>query len=268
MSDTGRPVVFVHGLWVHTHAWQPWMDLFASAGYTPHNPGWPGDADTAELARQDPQHTAGTGIDAVTAHYVEYISALPATPVLVGHSFGGLIAQKLLGLGHGVAGVVFSPANYRGVLPLPLEQLKNGRPVLGNPLNLNRSVALTKDQYHRGFASEVSREESDELWDRTMIPSPGKPLFEAAAANLNPWTAASVRFPADRGPLLIVAADRDRTVPASVSRYQHKLQSRKVPQAVTEFRTLTGRGHSFVLDHGWEEAAELARDWLDGQQLG
>jgi non-heme chloroperoxidase len=262
----GTPVVFVHGLWVHSSAWQPWMDTFAAAGYAPTNPGWPGDAPTAAESRVNPERVAGKGIAEITAHYAEIIKGLPELPVLIGHSFGGLLAQKLLGMGLGAACVALSPANFRGVLPLPLAQLKSALPVLGNPLNLNRAKLLTKDQYHASFASEVSRAEADELWEKSMILSPAKPLFEAAMANLNPRTVASVDVKAQRGPLLIVGATKDRTVPEKVSKAAYGIY-RKKSTSVNDWYTFPGRGHSFVLDHGWQDVAEHSLEWLGKQGL-
>jgi pimeloyl-ACP methyl ester carboxylesterase len=260
----GSPVVFVHGLWVHATAWQPWMDVFAAAGYAPVNPGWPGDAPTAAASRQGPERVAGTGIAQITAHYAELIKGLPELPILVGHSFGGLLVQKLFGMGLGTACVALSPANFRGVLPLPPAQLKSAFPVLGNPFNRGKAVALTKDQYHASFASEVPREESDALWEASMILSPAKPLFEGATANVNPRTAASVNLTAQRGPLLIVGAGKDRTVPESVSRYQYGLYQKK-SASVNDWHTFPDRGHSFVLDHGWHDVAEYSLEWLGKQ---
>ena len=183
MADTGTPVVFIHGLWLHATSWTPWIDHFRAAGYAPVAPGWPNEPGTVEEAREHPEAVADIGIDDATDHYASIIAGLDAPPVIVGHSFGGLITEKLLGQGIGRAGVAIDPAQIKGVLPLPLAQLRAGLPALGNPANLHRSVSLTEKEFRFGFGNALSDEESAELFRRWTIPSPARPLFQAAAAN-------------------------------------------------------------------------------------
>ncbi|MCY1018736.1 alpha/beta hydrolase [Pyxidicoccus sp. MSG2] len=266
MAATRPTVVFVHGLWMHADSWKPWMELFRAVGYEPLNPGWPGEPGTAAEARAHPERVANRGIAEVTEHYAQVIRSLGTKPIVIGHSFGGLIVQKLLGMGLAAGSVAIDPAQMRGVLPLPLVQLRNALPVLGNPLNYKRAVALTPDQFHRGFASTVSREESDALHAKHMIPSPARPLFEAALANLNPGTAARVDVNnPSRGPLLIIGGGRDDTVPEVISRAAHKLY-RNAP-TVNDYKVFPDRGHSLVIDHGWKEVAETALEWLSNHGL-
>ena len=162
--------MFIHGLWLHATSWQPWMELFGDAGYTPLAPGWPGDPDTVEAARAHPDALADHGIDEVVAHYAGIISELPSPPILVGHSFGGMIAQKLLGQDLAVAAVAVDAAQIKGVLPLPLSALRATLPVFKNPANKHRSVSLTADQFRYAFGNAIPREESA----RWTIPAPGK----------------------------------------------------------------------------------------------
>lgn len=256
----GTPVVFIHGLWVAKTAWQPWIDKFAAAGHEAVAPGWPGEAETAAETRADPAAQAGVGLDDVVAEFSRAARTFDAPPVLVGHSFGGLIAQKLLGQGIGSGAVAISPAPMKGVLGLPLAQLRSSFPVLGNPLNRPKAKGLTKSQYKYAFGNLLSDEESGELYDRTAIPSPAKPLFEAAVANFSPRSPATVEVEnAHRGPLLIVAATSDHTVPASSSRASFKRYHNST--AVTEIVEFE-RGHSLTLDHGWEELADHVLGWL------
>jgi pimeloyl-ACP methyl ester carboxylesterase len=265
MAATRTTVVFIHGLWMHADSWKPWMELFRSAGYETLNPGWPGESSSLEETRAHPERAANRSIDEVTEHYARLIRSLDAKPILIGHSFGGLITQKLLGMGLGVGAVAIDPAQMRGVLSLPLVQLRSALPVLGNPANYKRAVALTPEQFHWGFANTVSREESDTLHAKYMIPSPGRPLFEAALANLNPRTAARVDLYASRGPLLIIGGGRDRTVPEAVSRAAYKLYRKAT--SVTDYKVFEDRGHSLAIDHGWMDVANTALDWLADQRL-
>ena len=257
MSAT--PVVFVHGLWMHASTWDRWVALFAERGYAPVAPPWPGDAATAAAARAGPSAMAGVGLEEMVGSYVHVVSALPSLPLVVGHSFGGLVAERLLAAGHARGCVALAPAQFKGILGLPLAQLQSAWPVLRRPSLRKGTWAHTADTYARSFASAVPRAESDELFDRYAIPGPGRPLFQAGLANVARRSPAAVDVRAPRGPLLLVAAGLDRTVPAATVRAAYAKQRRN--DGITELRTLPDRGHSFPADHGWGEVAELALDF-------
>ncbi|MGW5240957.1 alpha/beta hydrolase [Monashia sp. NPDC004114] len=266
MSADGRPVVFIHGLWLHATSWSPWLDLFREAGYDPVAPGWPHEADTVEGARTDPDAVADLGIDDVTSHYAELIKSLDREPVIIGHSFGGLFAEKLLGQGAGAAAVAIDPAQIKGVLPLPLAQLRSGLPALKNPANLHKAISLTRKEFRFGFGNAVSEEESDALYDKWTIPSPARPLFQAAAANFVMHSEAKVDTGnVDRGPLLLVSGTADHTVPDVVTR--STLKQYRDSTAVTELRQFEGRGHSLTIDSGSHEVATAVLAWLADKGL-
>src|SRR5579864_5917969 len=205
MNGTKAPVVFIHGLWLHASAWAPWQERFASAGYETFAPGWPGDADTVAGCRADPDSIANHGIEEVTSHYAHIIEQLPARPILIGHSFGGMIAEKLLGLDYGAAAIGIDAAQIKGVLPLPLSALHSTLPVFKNPANRHKAVSLTAEQFRYSFGNALSEDESNELFERWTIPAPGRPLFEAAAANFKLHSPAKVNTDAaNRGPLLLI----------------------------------------------------------------
>ena len=262
----GTPVVFVHGLWLHADSWAPWVDLFREAGYQPSAPGWPGDSGTVAEAREKPESVAGHGINDVVEHYAQIIGTLDAKPIVIGHSFGGLIAQRLLGQDLAAAAVGIDAAPIKGVIFLPPSALRVASIALKNPANRNHAVSLTQRQFRYGFGNALTAEESDQLHERWNIPSPAKPLFEAAAANLSPHSPAKVDTAnAKRGPLLLTAGGNDHTVPASITRSTHKLY-RKSP-AVTDVKELPGRGHSLTIDSGWREVADVVLDWLKSNSL-
>lgn len=264
MTANRLPVVFIHGLWLHASSWTPWVDLFTEAGYVPVAPGWPGVPETVELARAAPDRIAGYGIEEVTAHYAGIIEKLPSRPILIGHSFGGMIAQKLLGEDRGAAAIAIDAAQIKGVLALPLSSLRATLPVFKNPANAHRAVALTADQFRYGFGNAVSPEESDALYARWAIPAPGKPLFEDASANFSPHSPARVDTGNDeRGPLLLVMGGRDHTVPEAITK--STLKQYRGSNAVTELVEFPDRGHSLTIDSGWRDIADECLSWLAKQ---
>jgi non-heme chloroperoxidase len=254
------PLVFVHGLWLHATSWDPWAEYFASRGYEPIAPGWPGEAATAEEARATPDAVAGYGIGDITDHYSEIISGLPSPPVVIGHSFGGLIAQRLHGMGFSRACVTLSPAQFKGNLALPPVQLRTAWPVLSHPGLRKKSWSHTPNSFARTFASAVPRPESDELFATYAIPSPARPLFQASVANFSPHSEASVDTRRERGPVLLIAGGKDRTVPEVTVRAAYKIQSRN--PGVTELKVFPDRGHSMGADAGWPEIADTVLEFL------
>jgi non-heme chloroperoxidase len=252
-----RPIVFVHGLWLLPSSWDRWARMFEEAGYAPLTPGWPDDPETVAEANAHPEVFAHKTVGQVADHFDEIIRGLDQKPAVVGHSFGGLLAQILAGRGLSAATVAIDPAPFRGVLPLPISALKSARPVLGNPANRNRAVPLTFEQFRFGFANAVSEEEARELYDTFAVPASGVPLFQAATANLNPWTEAKVDSEnPERGPLLIISGEKDNTVPWAIADASFKRQQRN--EGVTEIVEMPNRGHALVVDSGWREVAATA----------
>ena len=249
------PVVFIHGLWLLPSSWDRWAEVFEKAGYTALTPGWPDDPETVAEAKAHPEVFAHKTVGQVADHYSEVIGRLKKKPAVIGHSFGGLITQIVAGRGLSAASVAIDPAPFRGVLPLPISALKSASPVLGNPANRNRAVPLTYDQFRYGFANAVSEDEAKELYETFAVPASGAPIFQAAAANLNPWTEAKVdtKNP-ERGPLLIIEGEKDHTVPRAIANASYKLQKRN--QGVTEIVEMPNRGHALVIDSGWREVAD------------
>jgi pimeloyl-ACP methyl ester carboxylesterase len=252
-----QPVVFVHGLWLLPSSWDRWAAVFEQAGYTALTPGWPDDPETVAEANAHPEVFAHKTVGQVADHFAEIVRELERKPAIVGHSFGGLLAQILAGRGLAAASVAIDPAPFRGVLPLPISALKSARPVLGNPANRNRAVPLTFEQFRFAFANAVGEEEAKALYEEFAVPASGAPLFQAAAANLNPWTEAKVdsKNP-ERGPLLIISGEKDNTVPWAIANASFKRQQRN--EGVTEITKVPGRGHALVIDSGWREVADTA----------
>jgi non-heme chloroperoxidase len=252
-----QPVVFIHGLWLLPSSWDRWAAVFEDAGYTALTPGWPDDPETVQEANATPEVFAHKTVGQVADHYQSVISRLARKPAMIGHSFGGLVAQIVAGRGLASVSVAIDPAPFRGVLPLPISALRSAAPVLGNPANRNRAVPLTFEQFRFAFANAVSEGEAKELYETYAVPAAGAPVFQAASANLNPWTEAKVdtKNP-DRGPLLILAGEKDNTVPWAVANASYKRQKRN--DAVTEIKQMPNRGHALTIDSGWREVADTA----------
>ncbi|MER5901058.1 alpha/beta hydrolase [Streptomyces mirabilis] len=261
-NATGRvPVVFVHGLWLLPSSWDRWTAYFEQAGYAPVSLSWPDDPDTVEEANAHPEVLAGKTVGQVADHLETLIGGLEKKPAVIGHSFGGLLTQILAGRGRSAVSVAIDPAPFRGVLPLPISSLRSAAPVLGNPANRHRAVPLTFDQFRYGFANAVSEEEAKELYDTFAVPAPGAPLFQAATANFNPWTEVKVDTEnPDRGPLLIISGEKDHTVPWAIANASYKKQQHN--PGVTEITEIPGRGHALTIDHGWQEVADTALEFV------
>lgn len=256
-ASDAQPVVFVHGLWLLPNSWEAWRAYFEEHGFVTLAPGWPDDPETVAEARRNPSAFAHKGVQDITDHYVEVIGALDRKPIVIGHSFGGLITQKLAGLGLTRSAVAVDPAPFRGVLPLPLSALRASAPVLGNPLNYGKAVALTRNQFRYAFGNAVSQDESDRLYEQYSVAGSTIPLFQAAVSNFNPSSETKVNTKnPERGPLLIISGEKDHTVPWAIANATFKLHKKNA--AVTEIVELPGRGHSLVIDSGWREVAETA----------
>ncbi|MEO8539778.1 MAG: alpha/beta hydrolase [bacterium] len=251
------PVLFIHGLWLLKGGWAPWREMFEAAGYATVAANWPDEPETVEEARAHPELLAGKGVAEIADHLELIARKLTKKPAIIGHSFGGLFTQMLAGRGCAAVSVPIDPAPFRGVLPLPFSAIKAAFPVLGNPLNRNKAISLTAKQFRYAFGNAVSAEESDKLYAEYTVAAPGRPLFEASMANLNPFTPVKVdTHAADRGPMLVVSGEHDHIVPHAIAYASYKRQRNN--SALTEFHEFKDRGHSLVIDAGWREIGEAA----------
>lgn len=268
-NASGRqPVVLVHGLWLLHSSWDAWKAYVEARGYAAVAVDWPGDEASFEAAHANAGSLAGTSVRDVADHVQEVIEGLDRKPIVIGHSFGGLLAQIIAGRGIAAGTVAIDPAPSRGVLPLPFSSLKGAFPVLGNPLNYGRTVTLTFDEFRFGFANAVSEAEAQELYRTFHTPAPGRPLFQAATANVNPWAKTrAAKKNADRGPLLVVTGEKDNIVPFAMANAAYRLQRRNRHHA-TEIVEIPGVGHSLVIDSHWQEVADAALDFLSRNGLG
>jgi pimeloyl-ACP methyl ester carboxylesterase len=251
------PVVFIHGLWLLPSSWDLWADLFEAAGYAAVTPSWPDDPETVAEARANPEVFARKTIGQVADHTAEVIGRLEKRPAIIGHSTGGLLAQIIADRGLSAATVAIDPGPFRGVLPLPISALRAAGPVLRNPLNRGRAIALTLDQFKYGWANALDDEEAERLYETYHVATPGVALMQMANANLNPRTEAKLDpTNPNRGPLLIIDGEKDHTVPWAIANASFKRQRHN--PGVTEIEKVPNRGHSLTIDDGWREVAERA----------
>ena len=260
-ASGGTPVVFIHGLWLLPSSWNNWVDFFEQQGHAGVTPDWPDDPETVEEARANPDVLAKKTLKQVADHTAEVIGELQQKPAVMGHSTGGLLAQMIADRGLSAATVAIDPGPFRGVLPLPVSALRSAAPVLKNPLNRGRAVALTLDQFKYGWAETLPDEEARQLYETYHVAASGAALMQMANANVNPWTEAKLdpKNP-NRGPLLIIDGEVDHTVPWAIANASYKKQSQN--EAVTEIKQIPNRGHSLTIDSGWREVAQTALDFV------
>jgi non-heme chloroperoxidase len=257
--ESTKTIVFIHGLWIHTSSWQQWMDYFNAQGYKTLNPGWPGDSSTVAECRANPESIANRGVTEIVEHYAKIIEKLPELPIVIGHSFGGLIAQILLGRGLASGCVAIDAAPMKGVWQLPFSVLRASLPVLGNPFNFTKANSLTFKQFCYGFANTLTEKEAKALYDRWTIPAPCRPLFQAATATFAGSETKVNTENKTRGPLLITAGEKDNQVPPILGKASLKKYNSAV---VSDFKQFEGRGHSLTIDSGWKDIAEYSLLWL------
>jgi pimeloyl-ACP methyl ester carboxylesterase len=261
-SQTGKPtIVLIHGLWLTPRSWEEWIDRYQKAGYNVIAPSWPGLEGEVEAVRKDPSALKGLKLKTVVDHYDRIIRKLDTQPILMGHSFGGLIVQQLVDRGLGAAAVLIDSAQPAGIPVLPFATIRATLPILGNPFSFNATTSLSPKQFNFAFTNELDAVESRKVYDRYQIPAANRILWDAALALLNPNGSSKVNFHnANRAPILFIAGGNDHLAPAAIN----KANLRKYVQgsnAVTDYREFPTRTHHTVGQKGWEEVADFAVQW-------
>ncbi len=253
-------IVLIHGLWLTPKSWEGWVDRFQKAGYKVLAPAWPGLEGDIEAIRKDPSALRGLRLNTVVDHYDRIIRQLAAPPILMGHSFGGLIVQLLIDRGLGAAGVAIDSAQSAGVLALPFSTVRATLSVLGNPFTFNKAVSLSPSQFNYAFTNELDAIESKKVYDRLQVPGSARILWDGAFSLLNPNAQSKVDYgKTNRAPLLFIAGGNDHLVPASVNKANLRKYTKS--NAMTAYREFPGRTHNTVGQAGWEQVADFALSW-------
>ena len=273
MTTNGRnaskpTIVLVHGLWLTPRSWEGWIDRYQKAGYNVLAPSWPGLEGEVEAIRKDPSPLKRLKLKTVVDHYERIIRKLDAPPIIMGHSFGGLIVQMLVDRGLGSAGVVIDSAQSAGVPVLPLSTIWATITVLGNPFTFNGTTSLSPKKFNYAFTNELNEVESKKVYDRYQIPGSNRILWDGALSLLNPNASSKVNYANNnRAPLLFIAGGNDHLVPPAINKANMRKYV-KNSSAVTDYREFPNRTHHTVGQKGWEEVADFALQWANANARG
>lgn len=266
MSQERKTIVLIHGLWMTPRSWQLFREFYEQQGHQVFAPPWPRLHSEVEEIRRNPSALAGLGITEIVDHYEKFMRSLDQPPILIGHSFGGLIVQILIDRGLGAAGIAIDSATPKGIWKLPFSAIKSVSPVLSNPLNYQRTVSLTFEQFEYAFANSMSESEARSAYRLNVVPGPGRPIFQVALANFNPWAATKVNYRNHgRSPLLLIGGANDRLVPSVQNRINYKKYAHS--KAITDYKEFPNRSHLIVAQEGWQEVAEYALAWAQSNTL-
>ena len=256
-----RPtIVLIHGLWLTPKSWKGWIDRYQRAGYNVTAPAWPGFSGNIESIRRNPSALKGLTLKKIVDHYDHIIRPMERPPILIGHSFGGLIVQMLLDRGLGACGVAIDSAQSAGVAVLPFSTIRSTISILGNPFTYNAVVGLSPEKFHYAFTNSLDEAESKKVYDDLAVPGPAHVLWEGALALLNPNAASKVNYRnGSRAPLLFIAGGADHLVPAAINRANVKKYRNST--AITDYREFPNRTHFTFGEKGWEEVADFALQW-------
>ena len=261
-NENNKTIMLIHGLWMTPLSWEYFKERFEQLGYNVITPGWPGhEGDVEEVRRNAPEKIADLGLEDVIEHYENILMNLDEQPVIIGHSFGGLVTQVLIDKGYGVAGVGLDAAAPKGVHKLTFAELKSAFPVLSRPGNRHKAVGLTFEQFHYGFANNMSEKDAKRVYDKYAIPDTGRAVFESVFDDFSRDAPTNVNYKNnERSPLLLIAGEDDHTVPAAVTKSNY--DKYKDSDALTDFHEFKGRTHLIMLEPNWEEVVDYIDHWI------
>lgn len=251
-----RTIMLIHGAWLNSKSWEGFKSRYEAKGHTVLTPDWPyDDRDPSELRASPRPELAHVGQREIIDHYERLIRDLAEPPILIGHSMGGVAVQHLLDRGLGAAGVAINTAPTPGV-PLGLHAIRSALPIFIDPLSFRKVKTMSRRFFQRRFAQTAPKDQADALYDRYIVPTPGKVYWDGVVNTLKiNWTNEA------RPPLLMISGEIDLIADAGMVRKIYEKQ-RRAPSA-TEYREFAGRSHWTCMDPGWEEVADFALDWAE-----
>ena len=249
-----KTIVFVHGLFLNSKSWREWEIFFKEKGYTTFAPVFPGhEGNPSELRDIASENLGKVTFSDVVNHYEKFIQTLPDKPIIIGHSMGALVAQKLVEKELAEAAVAISSAPPKGVITLKFSFAKSNMPLL-NPFKGNSVHYPTKKWFHYAFTNTLSREESDSIFDKFVVPEsrniPRETLKKAGKIDFNK----------PHEPMLFISGREDHIIPASLNKKNFKKY--KNEKSLREHKIFEGRDHFICGEDGWDEVANYVYNWI------
>jgi pimeloyl-ACP methyl ester carboxylesterase len=250
-------VFFIHGMFLTGKSWEHWIQKFSAAGYVSHAPNWPlHDGDPAQLRVQIPAGLGELKLETLVEHFAAMAQPLEMKPILIGHSLGGLVAQRLVARGLASAAICISTVPPNGMMAADWGFLRNSTEI-ANPFKGNEPFPMTVQGFHKNFANTMSRGASDLAWQRYAVPESRNVLRDAMGK------AGHVDTQSPHVPLLFIAGEKDEIIPNTLDRRVSKHYTD--PNSKTDFQEFKGRGHFICGEPGWEEVATFCLAWLAPQ---
>lgn len=250
-----QQIIFIHGLSENAHSWGHWVTYFEKLGYNCHAPNYPyHDGEPAELRQYTNPALGKIKFADVVERYKKYITEHNLqSAILIGHSMGGLIVQKLMEAQLGSKGVCITSAPPQGIFTTKWSFIKANLPTI-NPFKGSSLFLGSKAWFHYGIANALSQAESDIAYDKVMVPE-SRNIPRSSTGKQG-----AINFKQPHKPLLFIGAELDHIVPIVLNRKNHKAY--KDPNSICDFKEFKGRCHYICAQQGWEEVAQYVADWV------
>jgi len=253
-----KTIVFIHGLFMNNKSWNGWKNYFEDQGYTCYAPAHPKhEGNPTELRTNPPEGLEAVEFEDWITHLEILIDSLPEKPILIGHSLGGLTAQKLVESGRAAAAILISSAPPKGNVVFNLSFFKANKavisPLKGNSI-FNPTAEKYKQWFHFAIANTFSKAESDVLFEQFAVPE-SRRTPRASLKNI-----AKIDTQKPHVPLLFIGGLEDVIVPNVLIRKTIKKYSDE--NSIVDFKFYENKDHFICGAPGWEEIAQYCLNWL------